>query len=123
MKPTRKSGDDMTAKCQALSRSLVQLEEGDIFGDSDEDEPYFQARPESNPESNDEYEEEIRTPSAATDNSSKHGMSMLSGSSEIWWEAALDTKSKNSKPNPTTRLNVVKGKYWIILQIVMLINI
>ena len=56
----------MTSKCQALSRSLVQLEEGDIIGDSNEDEPYFRAQPESNAESSDEDDEEIRTPSAAT---------------------------------------------------------
>ena len=40
-KPTGKSGDDMPAKCKALSHSLVQIEEGDIFGDPDEDEAYF----------------------------------------------------------------------------------
>jgi hypothetical protein len=110
-KPTGKSGDDMTAKCQALSRSLVQLEEGDIFGDSDEEEPYFRAQPEYDPDSSDEEEEEIRTPSAATDSSSKQGLSMLTGSSDSLGKAALDTKSKNSKPNPTTRFNVGKGIY------------
>jgi len=109
-RPTGKSGD-MTAKCQALSRSLVQLEEGDIFGDSDEDEPYFRAQPEYNLHSSDEDEEEIRTPSAATDSSSKPGLSMLTESSESLGKAALDTKSRNSKPDPTTRLNVGKGIY------------
>ena len=82
-KPTGISGDDMTAKCQALSRSLVQLEEGDIFGDSDEDEPYFRAQPESNSDSSDEDEDEILTPSAATDSSSKPGLPMLTGCSEF----------------------------------------
>ena len=42
--------EDMTAKCQAFSQNLVQLEEGKIFEDSDEDEPYFRAQPESNPD-------------------------------------------------------------------------
>ena len=36
---------------------------------------------------------------------------MLTESSESLGEAAPDTKLKNSKPNPTTRLNVGKGKY------------
>ena len=30
-KTTGKSGDDITAKCRALCRSLVQMEEGDIL--------------------------------------------------------------------------------------------
>ena len=37
-KPTGTSGiDDFTAKCQALNRSLYALEEGDTFGDSDDE--------------------------------------------------------------------------------------
>ena len=88
-KPTGKSGDDMAAKCQQRSRSLVQLKEGDIFGDSDEDEPYFRAQPEYNLDSSDEDEEEICTPSAATDSSSKPGLSMLTESSESVGKAAL----------------------------------
>ena len=63
---TGKFGDDMTSKCQALSQSLVQLEEDDIFGDSDEEKPCFRAQPESNAESSDEDDEVIRTPSATT---------------------------------------------------------
>ena len=110
-KPTGKSGDDMTAKCQALSRSLVQLEEGDIFGDSDEDEPYFRAQPEYDPDSSDEDEEEIRTPSAATDSSSKPGISLLIGSSESLGKAAIIPIVVKMSPNPTTRLNVGKGIY------------
>jgi len=37
-KPTGSSGDDMTSKCQALNRNLFQMEEEDVFGESDEDE-------------------------------------------------------------------------------------
>ena len=37
-KPTGSSGiDDITAKCQALNSSLYTLEEGDTFGDSDDE--------------------------------------------------------------------------------------
>ena len=113
-KPIGKSGDDMTSKFQSLSRSLVQLEEGDIFGDSDDDEPYFRAQSESNAESSREAEEEVHTPSAATDSSSKHALSMLTGSSDSIGKVAPDTKSKNSKSNPTIRLNAGNGKYIVL---------
>ena len=88
------------------SRSFVQMEEGYIFGDSDEDEP--QCVPDSYSQSSEEDDDEdLHTPSAATDSSS---LSMLTGIMLVWGNQ-LHTKSKNSKPYPTTRLNVGKGKY------------
>ena len=44
-KPTESSGiDDMTAKCQHLNRAFHQIEEGDTFGDSDNElEAYAEA--------------------------------------------------------------------------------
>ena len=65
-----------------ISKFSSVKKDGDIFGDSDEDEPYFRAQPEYDPDSSDEDEEEVCSPSAATDSSSKPGISMLTGGSE-----------------------------------------
>jgi hypothetical protein len=42
-KPTGSSGiDDFTAKCQSLNRNLYQIEEGEAFGDDNDEDPDFQ---------------------------------------------------------------------------------
>jgi hypothetical protein len=48
------------------------MEEGDIFGDSDKNDPYFRAQPDSFPESSDDDDDddnELHIPSATTDSS------------------------------------------------------
>ena len=71
----------MTEKCHALSQRFVQMKERDIFGYSDEDEPYFWAESDSNPESRDDDDDDLHPPSA-TDISCNYGLSMLTGSSD-----------------------------------------
>ena len=125
-KPTGSSGvDDMTAKCQHLNRTLHQIEEGDTFGDSDSELAYPEPANSSNSDSTvedpedhmEEEQENIHTPTVAvqkTKNSvvpSTITESTTSRLSKIILEGSKgDTKSKNAKPNPTSRLNV--GKWY-----------
>ena len=75
-KPTGSSSvDDMTAKCQHLNRTFHQIEEGDTFGDSDDElEAYAETAISSDSDStvedlNEDYTEEaseyIHTPTVA----------------------------------------------------------
>ena len=114
-KPAESSGiDDFTAKCQLLNRSLYILEEGDTFGDSEGDE-IGRGKSESNDDSSDEESNAVHTPilSSETNKTSHLGLSDSSESIVKALRIALDgnppsdTKSKNSKPNPT-RLNIGK---------------
>ena len=127
-KPTGSSGvDDITAKCQHLNRTFHQIEEGDTFGDSDSElEAYPEAANSSDSDSTvedpdedhmEEDSENIHTPTVAvqkTKNSvvpSTITESTTSRLSKIIMEGSKgDTKSKNAKPNPTSRLNV--GKWY-----------
>jgi hypothetical protein len=107
-KPTGSSGiDDFTQKCQTLYRSLASLEEGDTFGGSeDEDSAYAMPDDTSDSGSDDEQVAEIQraiTPTHTTINPALSGTS-----SSLTNSMRSDTKSKNAKPNPTSRLNVGK---------------
>ena len=130
-KPTGSSGvDDFTAKCQSLHRSLFSMEEGTTFGDdSDEEDQFNHLGGDVSDDSSDTTEMEIfdatqsskslNTPISVDVSHTLHQqvMSTSSVSSRPIVKALdglpVDTKSKNAKHNPTSRLNV--GKYFIFL--------
>ena len=67
-----------------------------MLGDSgEEEEPYFQAKQDSNPQLSDD--ENLHTPSASTDNSSEQHLSMLTGCSDsvshLSWTRSHRTRS------------------------------
>ena len=124
-KPTGSSGvDDFTAKCQTLNRTLFSMEEANTFGDSDEEDEYSRLGGDMSDDDSSEATElpvmessqpSLNTPTTSTDfsHTRHHSSSSQSVSRPV---RALDghppdTKSKNAKPNPTTRLNV--GKLYI----------
>ena len=115
-KPTGSSGiDDFTAKCQALNRSLYALEEGDTFGDSDDEDEVMENTQISNDDSSSDDDLDLQeasplnTPTAAaTDKSSSQVLSSDISLKSMKVSHHGDTKSKNAKPNPTSRLNVGK---------------
>ena len=107
-KPTGSSGiDDFTQKCQTLYRSLAAIEEGDTFGDSDDESLYADPIPAEQDTSDSGSDEDPSTP-AITETSSKHTNPMFTGSSTSITLSKTDTKSKNAKPNPTSRVHVGK---------------
>jgi len=115
-KPTGSSGlDDLTQKCQALHRALFQKEEGDAFGDSDEDneDPVPAEQAEDTSDSGSDVSEALEyhhpsigpTPTPPTTETTSSTPRPI----VIVKPGHSDTKSKNAKPNPTTRLNVGKS--------------
>jgi hypothetical protein len=121
-KPTGSSGiDDMTAKSQSLQRSLHQIE-GDTFGDEMEDDEVSEegSEPSVSDSDSDDSDEDILGPDE--DNIASHAEvvekmknvvvpSQQKSSVTKITIPASDTKSKNAKPNPKSRLNVGKCLY------------
>ena len=126
-KPTGSSGiDDMTAKSQSLQRSLHQIEEGDTFGDELEDDEVFEegSEPSVSDSDSDDSDEDILGPDE--DNIASHAEvveklknvvvpSPQTSSVTKVTIPALDTKSKNAKPNQKSRLNVGKCLYLLYI--------
>jgi len=121
--PTGSSGsDDVTAKWQTLNRSLHQIEEGDTFGDSDfEDEVSDDGHnsddgdrdvpPNEDEDPINDDVENMNSP-IIDEQEVKVGGSASKLSKIIMEGPVSDTKSKNAKPNPKSRLNI--GKYTYI---------
>ena len=109
-KPTGSLGiDDFTAKCQTLNRNLYAFEEGDTFGDSDDEDEVMENTQLSNKDSSSDDDLNIQesspvsTPTAAsTDKSSNQVLSSDISLKSIKFSHHGDTKSKNAKPNPTS---------------------
>jgi cobalamin biosynthesis protein CobT len=126
-KPTGSSGiDDFTAKCQSLNRNLYQIEEGEAFGDENDEDPDFQddhisSDSESDAGDNEtdgmaEDDDPINTPTVEVSKAKNSFIPASTDSSSTKLSMTLpksDTKSKNAKPNPTSRLNV--GKFMTLL--------
>jgi hypothetical protein len=127
-KPTGSSGiDDFTAKCQTLNRALFSIEEANTFGDSDEEDEFSRLGGDVSDDDSSEAtalevlestQTSLNTPTAAADLSHTLHHQIMTGSSDSVSRpirVALDghppdSKSKNAKPNPKTRLNV--GKFY-----------
>ena len=129
-KPTGSSGqDDFTQKCQTLHRQLFAMEEGDTFGDSsgDEEEEVIPPEPQSSDdssvgkESEDDEDFNLNSQPSQPSQSSQpipaaiptvNHRVITSSSDSGGVRVRTDTKSKNAKPKPTTRLHV--GKLYIV---------
>ena len=116
-KITDSSGsDDVTKKCQTLNRSLHQMEEGDTFGNSDfedevSDDGYSDVSPNEDEDPINDDVENMNSP-IIDEQEVKVGGSASKLSKIIIEGPVSDTKSKNAKPNPKSRLNI--GKYTYI---------
>jgi hypothetical protein len=103
----------MTAKCQSLQRSLYQIEEGDTFGDEMDEDDVSEVGPLSSVSGSDsksilaEDEENINNHTEVLEKAKNLIVPNTQESSvtKVTMPTS-DTKSKNAKPNPKSRLNV-----------------